>query len=87
MSLRTLQKAIRAVIIAQYDEIHLVGCCTDLCVFNFSIIAQKNLEYKMDSKTIKHMPKIIVHRELVDAYDGLIIRQKKSMRYFLTAST
>ncbi len=55
--------------LSNYDEIHIVGCCTDLCVFNFAIITQKYLEFAFHSKTISRMPKIVVQRSLVDTYD------------------
>ncbi len=54
----------------QYDEIHVTGCCTDLCVFNFAVMAQKYFEFEFHNGKIQHMPRIIVHKDLVDTYDG-----------------
>ncbi len=55
--------------LSAYDEIHVVGCCTDLCIFNFSLITQKNLEFLFHNQAISKMPRIIVHRSLIDTYD------------------
>jgi len=53
----------------QYDEIHVVGCCTDLCIYNFSIITQKYLELQYHHKNISRMPKIFAHKAMIDTYD------------------
>ncbi len=52
-----------------YDEIHIVGCCTDLCVYNFSIITQKYLELQYHHKRISRMPRIVAHKSMIDTYD------------------
>ncbi len=56
--------------LTQYDEIHVVGVCTDLCVFNFCIITQKYMEYMFHMKRIAKMPEIVVHLNLIDTYDA-----------------
>jgi hypothetical protein len=54
-----------------YDEIHLVGCCTDLCIFNFAVITQKHMEYEFHMKRLDRIPSIVIEMPLVDTYDGL----------------
>lgn len=63
-------KANKAYDLRNYDEIHVVGCCTDLCIFNFSIITQKHLEYEFHMKRIEKVPDIIIEMSMVDTYDG-----------------
>lgn len=54
----------------QYESIHLVGCCTDLCIFNFALITQKYMEYQFHMGRLKRVPDIVVRMNLVDTYDG-----------------
>lgn len=56
--------------LTQYDNIQVVGCCTDLCVFNFSLITQKFMELQYHLGRLKKMPEIVVRMNLVDTYDS-----------------
>jgi len=66
----------------RYEEIHVVGCCTDLCVFNFCLITQKHMEYEYHKKRISRIPVIIVHKDLVDTYDSEGHEADKLNRFF-----
>lgn len=55
---------------SDFDEIHLVGCCTDLCVNNFSIITQKYLEAEFHYKRMERIPSIHIHFDLIETYDA-----------------
>lgn len=54
----------------EFDEIVIVGCCTDLCVLNFAIITQKYLENEYHAQRSRHVPQIIIPMNLVETYDA-----------------
>ncbi len=68
--------------LSSYDEIHVVGCCTDLCIFNFSLITQKYMEFNYHNKNIRKAPKIIVHKSLIDTYDTIGHSAEKLNQFF-----
>lgn len=53
-----------------FDEIVIVGCCTDLCVLNFAIITQKYLENEFHHGRIDHVPQIVIPMNLIETYDA-----------------
>lgn len=55
--------------VRKYDAIHFAGCCTDLCIFNCSLVIQKYLEQAYHNGKLSHKPRVIVHKDLVETYD------------------
>lgn len=53
-----------------FAEIWVVGCCTDLCVLNFSVILQKYLETEYHFKRIDRVPQLIIPLDLIETYDA-----------------
>lgn len=54
-----------------FEEIYIVGCCTDLCVNNFAIITQKFLESEYHFNRIRRVPQLILPLRLIETYDAI----------------